>query len=195
MAFKEEFEYLSFSCCYCGTLNPSRKTRPSGPKFESTASLSGTLTTHSSDSDSSSESDRDTSEPIVSPLRSDSPDTTEKNSDFDKLSDAEVLSPEHVTDATDPTRDSGFSPTDVHESGDARIISQLEESATGPIETLKNPFEDEYPAGDGLNPFEGVNREHEVSSSPMDFETFDPSDMIPQDGEMADPQITKKTDF
>lgn len=33
MAFREEFEYISFRCCYCFTLNPARKKRPSAPKL------------------------------------------------------------------------------------------------------------------------------------------------------------------
>ncbi|XP_022913793.1 endoplasmic reticulum junction formation protein lunapark isoform X2 [Onthophagus taurus] len=35
MALKEEFEYLSFKCCYCFTFNPARKQRPAAPKLES----------------------------------------------------------------------------------------------------------------------------------------------------------------
>lgn len=34
MAFKEEFEYLSFRCCYCHTLNPAKKQRPAAPRLE-----------------------------------------------------------------------------------------------------------------------------------------------------------------
>lgn len=34
MALKEEFEYMSFRCCYCYTLNPARKKRPVAPKLE-----------------------------------------------------------------------------------------------------------------------------------------------------------------
>lgn len=34
MALKEEFEYLSYRCCYCYTLNPARKKRPAAPRLE-----------------------------------------------------------------------------------------------------------------------------------------------------------------
>ncbi|XP_005101430.2 endoplasmic reticulum junction formation protein lunapark [Aplysia californica] len=34
MALKEEFEYLSFRCCYCFFLNPARKQRPFAPRME-----------------------------------------------------------------------------------------------------------------------------------------------------------------
>ncbi|KAK3597051.1 hypothetical protein CHS0354_022054 [Potamilus streckersoni] len=34
MALKEEFEYLTFRCCYCHTLNPALKHRPSAPRIE-----------------------------------------------------------------------------------------------------------------------------------------------------------------
>ncbi|XP_057655739.1 endoplasmic reticulum junction formation protein lunapark [Diorhabda carinulata] len=34
MALKEEFEYLSFKCCYCSHFNAARKKKASGPTFE-----------------------------------------------------------------------------------------------------------------------------------------------------------------
>uniref|UniRef100_A0A0B6ZQE6 Endoplasmic reticulum junction formation protein lunapark n=1 Tax=Arion vulgaris TaxID=1028688 RepID=A0A0B6ZQE6_9EUPU len=34
MALKEEFEYLSFRCCYCYILNPAKKQRPLAPRLE-----------------------------------------------------------------------------------------------------------------------------------------------------------------
>ncbi|ESO85439.1 hypothetical protein LOTGIDRAFT_229442 [Lottia gigantea] len=34
MALKEEFEYLSFRCCYCFTFNTARKQKPNAPKLE-----------------------------------------------------------------------------------------------------------------------------------------------------------------
>ncbi|BFZ06527.1 hypothetical protein BsWGS_09566 [Bradybaena similaris] len=34
MALKEEFEYLSFRCCYCYNLNPAKKQRPLAPRLE-----------------------------------------------------------------------------------------------------------------------------------------------------------------
>ncbi|KAH9496058.1 hypothetical protein Btru_012615 [Bulinus truncatus] len=39
MALKEEFEYLSFRCCYCYHLNPARKQRPIAPRLEFFAPL------------------------------------------------------------------------------------------------------------------------------------------------------------
>ncbi|XP_064611581.1 endoplasmic reticulum junction formation protein lunapark-B-like isoform X2 [Liolophura sinensis] len=37
MALKEEFEYLTFRCCYCYQLNPARKQRPYAPKIDFTS--------------------------------------------------------------------------------------------------------------------------------------------------------------
>ncbi|XP_050405915.1 endoplasmic reticulum junction formation protein lunapark-A [Patella vulgata] len=34
MALKEEFEYISFRCCYCFTFNSARKQKPHAPKLE-----------------------------------------------------------------------------------------------------------------------------------------------------------------
>lgn len=38
MALQEEFEYSAFRCAFCNALNPSRKSRPIGPKLPSTSS-------------------------------------------------------------------------------------------------------------------------------------------------------------
>ncbi|GAB1598196.1 endoplasmic reticulum junction formation protein lunapark-A-like isoform X2 [Argonauta hians] len=34
MAIKEEFEFISFRCCYCYYLNPAKKQRPQAPKLD-----------------------------------------------------------------------------------------------------------------------------------------------------------------
>ncbi|KAH3704298.1 endoplasmic reticulum junction formation protein lunapark-B-like [Dreissena polymorpha] len=34
MAMSEEFEYITFHCCYCYTINPARKQRPFAPRIE-----------------------------------------------------------------------------------------------------------------------------------------------------------------
>lgn len=57
MALKEEFEYLSFRCCYCSAFNPALKKRPTGPKFEANISHSETVSSDSSDSDKNSVTD------------------------------------------------------------------------------------------------------------------------------------------
>lgn len=36
MALQEEYEYTTFKCAFCGTLNPSRKQRPTAPRLELT---------------------------------------------------------------------------------------------------------------------------------------------------------------
>lgn len=36
MALQEEYEYTSFKCAFCGTLNPARKRRPIAPRLERT---------------------------------------------------------------------------------------------------------------------------------------------------------------
>lgn len=33
MALQEEYEYAAFRCAFCGTMNPSRKSRPIAPKL------------------------------------------------------------------------------------------------------------------------------------------------------------------
>lgn len=91
MSLKEEFEYLSFRCCYCSAFNPARKKRPTGPKFETGASPLKALPSTASDSDrnSASDSDADSTKPLITEPRGDSPDVR-KLSDVEKLSDAEL---------------------------------------------------------------------------------------------------------
>ncbi|XP_023027697.2 endoplasmic reticulum junction formation protein lunapark-B [Leptinotarsa decemlineata] len=80
MAFKEDFEYLSYRCCYCSHFNPSRKQRPTGPALETTKATTESI------SDSDKETIESDEEQATTQLRSESPDA-ERNSDFDKLSD------------------------------------------------------------------------------------------------------------
>lgn len=65
MALREEFEYLSFRCCYCMTYNPSRKLRPSAPKLEDDTPLIRRRLSMGNKSSSESEkiSDQSDSEP------------------------------------------------------------------------------------------------------------------------------------
>ncbi|KAJ8958773.1 hypothetical protein NQ314_006372 [Rhamnusium bicolor] len=93
MALKEEFEYLSFRCCYCSAFNPARKMRPTGPKFEPNVSPRKALPAATSDSDKNSASDSDTesAEPILSESRSESPNIG-ATSDFEKSSDLDLKS-------------------------------------------------------------------------------------------------------
>ncbi|EFA06588.1 Protein lunapark-like Protein [Tribolium castaneum] len=86
MAIKEEFEYLSFRCCYCLTFNPSRKKRPIAPKLDNTLSIKDKRSAISD-----SDSDSDTAEPIITePLTEHNVTESEKLSDYDvKNSDTE----------------------------------------------------------------------------------------------------------
>lgn len=97
MAVREEFDYISFRCCYCYHFNPARKKRPIAPKLDFDMNKTPMLSKFSSsDTDKSSYSDTDTdSETGKDRKILDSPDPskmsdTEKMSDFDKLSDAEM---------------------------------------------------------------------------------------------------------
>lgn len=98
MALKEEFEYLSFKCCYCFHFNPAPKKRPSCPPLELESSVSPKKAQESSsdtsDSEKNSSSDTESAE---EPAASNSPDDAGKMSDFDKLSD---LDNEHSTTKT-----------------------------------------------------------------------------------------------
>ncbi|CAG9857946.1 unnamed protein product [Phyllotreta striolata] len=91
MAMKEEFEYVSFACCYCGQFNPARKKKPIGPKFEHRPVAETATRDSSSDTGDSSETEDVTkrlsaTETRESPRRN---SDGERTSDFDKLSDFE----------------------------------------------------------------------------------------------------------
>lgn len=96
MAVREEFEYISFRCCYCYHLNPARKKRPTAPKleFDTNKSQQRIRRFSSSDSDKNSELETDSEtektrlnkSPVMDLRTSD----TEKTSDFDKLSDLDM---------------------------------------------------------------------------------------------------------
>lgn len=103
MALKEEFDYLSFRCCYCLNFNPGRKKRPAAPKLEGTSTTIRSSDLSESDglssSATSSDSDLDEARPIVTEP-SDSNDENKIQvddkrislADTDKLSDFEVKS-------------------------------------------------------------------------------------------------------
>ncbi|XP_045207608.2 endoplasmic reticulum junction formation protein lunapark-B-like [Mercenaria mercenaria] len=61
MAMKEEFEYITFRCCYCYAMNPAKKKRPFAPRIEPPAPVPKIQTT-SSQEDSDNEDEDDDSE-------------------------------------------------------------------------------------------------------------------------------------
>lgn len=64
MALKEEFEYISYRCCYCYTLNPARKKRPQAPKLNSDLQMKDDKDTSESEKNSASDTE---SEPETTP--------------------------------------------------------------------------------------------------------------------------------
>ncbi|KAL1512526.1 hypothetical protein ABEB36_002107 [Hypothenemus hampei] len=96
MAPKEEFEYLSFRCYCCKFFNPARKQRPSGPKFDASLAITAGNLSKGPNEEVTSSSERDSEsdpEPIIEEPRSDSADTV-KTSDYEKVSDSELISDE-----------------------------------------------------------------------------------------------------
>jgi hypothetical protein len=124
MALKEEFDYLSFRCCYCLSFNPARKKRPIAPKLESSLSPNKNKKSDISDSDrdSSCETDSDSESEVVTPLITEPPsdsineyiqnDNKVTNlSDSEKLSDVEAKNSE--TESTVET-DTNIESTEVN---------------------------------------------------------------------------------
>ncbi|KAG5872771.1 hypothetical protein JTB14_005803 [Gonioctena quinquepunctata] len=130
MAFKEDFEYLSFRCCYCSHLNPAKKQKPTGPELETTSSTTKTALNDTSESDKETvdSDDEDSPETGAEPARGDSPDT-EKNSDFDKLSDLDTREMESTLErgAVHPQEGSGDVEGDI---ADTELVEEVGHSDT-----------------------------------------------------------------
>ncbi|XP_017784250.1 PREDICTED: protein lunapark-B [Nicrophorus vespilloides] len=97
MALQEEYEYMSYKCCYCQVLNPARKKKPAAPKlgFDVPPTSSG-LDDDTSESEKNSVSDSDsegTKKPDAETLSDNNKEKSSDNeqpSDFDKLSDLDT---------------------------------------------------------------------------------------------------------
>ena len=121
MALKEEFDYLSFRCCYCSAFNPARKKRPIAPKLDTTLSIKNKQS-DVSDSDrhsqSDTESESESAAPIITEPYSDSQDEHEPQvhetatslSDSDKLSDFDIKNSDTESSAMEV--DTTLSPTE-----------------------------------------------------------------------------------
>lgn len=101
MALREEFDYLSFRCCYCMAFNSARKKRPVAPKLEDRLMIKN----KASDASDSDSGDLDSDEgPIIElpPEGADGDKNEEgKLSDFEKISDVEIKSSDTESSAMD----------------------------------------------------------------------------------------------
>lgn len=113
MALKEEFDYLSFRCCYCLTFNPSRKKRPIAPKLDNTLSIEDK---RSDMSDSASDSDSDTAEPIITEPDSVTNEAVNSPSDSEKFSDFEIKNSDTESTAMDVDK----TPTEIKDSDEIK---------------------------------------------------------------------------
>ncbi|KAF2895732.1 hypothetical protein ILUMI_10436 [Ignelater luminosus] len=86
MALHEEFEYISFRCCYCYAFNPARKKRPVAPKLEFELK-SPNVQTDTSGSEKNSPSDTDSESDTLHDLKTTTlhqiDDAHEKTKTFD----------------------------------------------------------------------------------------------------------------
>ncbi|XP_018575350.1 endoplasmic reticulum junction formation protein lunapark-A [Anoplophora glabripennis] len=127
MSLKEEFEYLSFRCCYCSASNPARKKRPTGPKFETSPLRALPANTSDSDKNSASDSDAESTKAIVTEPNEDFPDIG-KFSDTDKLCDSDFNDSgdtEKVLNITDAD-DNVMSPMDISKSIEEELVDKEE---------------------------------------------------------------------
>ena len=106
MALKEEFEFISYICCYCKRFNPSRKTRPMAPQLKpldksKRNSLSPLIDEPESDTDS--ERGRISSDCTRIEEISSNQETDNQNKDSNQNKDKTSTDP--TEDTTDPTED------------------------------------------------------------------------------------------
>lgn len=137
MSLKEEFEYLSFRCCYCSAFNPARKKRPTGPKFEASSSMLKALPSTASDSDrnSASDSDAELTKPTVMEPREDSPDIG-KVSDVEKLSDMDSTEAEDTEKVVNVMEtDEEICPMEVGESIEKELPEEAQKITESENET------------------------------------------------------------
>ncbi|CAI9722268.1 Hypothetical predicted protein [Octopus vulgaris] len=115
MAIREEFEFISFRCCYCYYLNPAKKQRPQAPKLDLVSpqpslsnpalqapesKLSLTYEKHSTSSGPESDESHEESEMSMgSSSRKDEEKTSENDRNAEKKSDDESLA--NITNITE----------------------------------------------------------------------------------------------
>eukprot|EP00106_Octopus_bimaculoides_P010801 XP_014778243.1 PREDICTED: protein lunapark-like [Octopus bimaculoides] len=115
MAIREEFEFISFRCCYCYYLNPAKKQRPQAPKLDlvspqpspSNTALQApesklSLTYEKQSTSSGPESDESHEESdmsVGSSSRKDEEKTSENDKNAEKKSDDESLA--NITNITE----------------------------------------------------------------------------------------------
>lgn len=111
MALKEEFPFIAFRCCYCGSLNPARKLRPQPPRLTPLDnSVDSATQSEEPSSDSTSESEDTivkTGENVLLEESKENKDcqdaTIEDNESFEKIVNEEqsVSSPELPTEESE----------------------------------------------------------------------------------------------
>jgi len=87
MALQEEFEYVSYGCCYCYQFNPPRKQRPMGPRLPA-APPSSAVTSIKKEEDKDSAREED-----VTTAKSESDTNDEAKSTESDLEGSEPLEP------------------------------------------------------------------------------------------------------
>lgn len=133
MAYREEFEYVSFRCCYCFTFNPARKKRPVAPILEHA------LRTNSINSDTS-ESEKN------------SPSDTDSESESTPKVNAEVLKAAMESE-TEPEKNGNCTPIQLDETTstengceevvkDTNIIEEVAEDEKSSKETVEEVVEE-----------------------------------------------------
>ncbi|CAL1545969.1 unnamed protein product [Lymnaea stagnalis] len=143
MALKEEFEYLSFRCCYCYYINPARKQRPTAPRLEFFAprgadpKLAAAESNEESDDDDVSDgnrSDGSGKDSLKSDLSMDSSSTKTGNPSADNLDSNSVHGIEKIDTASIPGGDPNSTGRvkEIYDSSNGQVQQNPKFSASEP---------------------------------------------------------------
>jgi len=111
MALQEEFEYVSYGCCYCYQFNPPRKQRPMGPRLPVAPPATANALTKNEEEDKESVKEGD-----VAPAKSESDSGDEAKSTESELDLSEPLEPmEPLDDTSDEKMDVDVAPVSSEE--------------------------------------------------------------------------------
>ncbi|XP_059142166.1 endoplasmic reticulum junction formation protein lunapark-B-like [Physella acuta] len=101
MALKEEFEYLTFRCCYCYHVNPARKQRPLAPRLEFFAPLGAERRPEANEESEEEETSDEDTDPSQSAASQDAP-VSPGRPDPQSSQSSQWCDVDSFTDATSP---------------------------------------------------------------------------------------------
>ncbi|CAH1970780.1 unnamed protein product [Acanthoscelides obtectus] len=170
MAFKEEFEYFSYYCCYCKHFNPARKQHLSNRRIDqSPGSMIASNSNISESSDSSEDSGTEVKKDVGKVSDAETLSDVEKRSDPGKLSDQKgTIDKERISDVEKLSDFDRLSEFDIKEQENGDILSNVDESTA-----VAEDLEENEHVGEG-NTVEGKIEDSENKEKETDCSSTEP---------------------